>query len=248
MSFKDHFSGHAALYNQYRPDYPTALYRFLADNVPVHKLVWDCATGNGQAACALADYFDKVIATDASAAQLKQAQPHPKVEYLVAPAEQTPFADRSLYLITVAQALHWFELADFYREVQRVLKPGGALAVWSYNLLQCDPAIDVLLNRFYAETVGPWWPPERVHIENGYRHLPFPFPEEKSPGFAMQAQWDLWQLLGYLHTWSAVQRYQKEQSKDPVALIEPELTEHWGDPRKVRAIRWPLALRWGYLS
>lgn len=247
MGFKDHFSDHASLYSQYRPDYPAALYQFLAEKVAKHGLAWDCATGNGQAAIGLAEYFDKVVATDASAAQLSQAIAHPRVEYLVTPAEQTPFADQSVDLITVAQALHWFELEAFYREVRRVLKPGGILAVWSYNLLQCSPPIDAILNHFYAETVGPWWPPELTYIENGYRDLPFTFPEEISPGFALEAQWDLQQLFGYLRTWSAVQRFQKEQSTDPVALIETELTAQWGDPRQRRTIHWPLSLCFGRL-
>lgn len=245
MRFKDHFSGHSTLYSRYRPDYPPSLYRFLAEQAPQQELAWDCATGSGQAALGLAEHFSHVIATDASAAQLKQATPHPRVEYLVAPAEQVPLADHSVDLITVAQALHWFDLDGFYHEVRRVLRPDGVLAVWSYNLLQCEPAIDAVLNHFYAKTIGPWWPPERVHIENGYQDLAFPFTEEKSPDFAMQAQWSLPQLSGYLRTWSAVQRYQKEQGVDPVTLIEAGLAELWGEAEQVRIIRWPLSLRWG---
>lgn len=247
MRFKDHFSGHSGLYSRYRPSYPVAMYRFLSECAPARLLAWDCATGNGQAAFGLAEYFEKVIATDASAAQLGQAAPHPRVEYRVATAEQVPLADHSVDLITVAQALHWFDLEGFYREVRRVLKPQGVLAVWSYNLLQCEAAIDALLNRFYAETVGPWWPPERVHIEQGYRALPFPFDEKQSPVFAMQTCWNLEQLLGYLRTWSAVQRYRKEWGLDPVTLIETELATLWGDPEQTRIIRWPLTLRWGRL-
>lgn len=245
MGFKDHFSGHSMLYSRYRPTYPAALYRFLAEASPSRTLAWDCATGSGQAALGLAAHFERVIATDASAAQLKQAVPHQRVDYLVAPAERAPLGADSADLVTVAQALHWFDLDGFYREVRRVLKPGGVLAVWSYNLLECERAIDEVLSAFYAETVDPWWPPERVHIEQGYRDLPFPFIEEKNPAFAMQAEWSLPQLLGYLRTWSAVQRYQAERGSDPVTLIEPELAALWGDPEQRRTIRWPLSLRWG---
>lgn len=245
MSFKDHFSDHAALYSRYRPVYPPALYRFLAQCAPTQNLAWDCATGNGQAALGLAEYFDKVVATDASAAQLEQSVLHLRVDYRVAAAEQAPFADHSVDLITVAQALHWFELEAFYREVQRVLKPGGVLAVWNYNLLHCEPAIDAILNHFYAETVGPWWPPERVYIENDYQAMSFPFQEEQDPGFAMETRWELEQLLGYLRTWSAVQRFQKDKGFDPVTLIEPELSAQWGAPQERRTLHWPLSLRWG---
>ena len=162
MSFKDHFSGHSAIYSQYRPDYPPELYRFLAEQAPSRELAWDCATGNGQAALGLAAHFQHVIATDASSAQLEQACSHPQVEYCVTPAEEAPFADHSVDTVTVAQALHWFHIDRFYREVNRILKTGGVLAVWSYNLLYCEPDIDAILNHYYSDVVGDCWPAERA--------------------------------------------------------------------------------------
>lgn len=243
-SFKDHFSGHAALYSQYRPDYPADLYAFLARQTPAHHTAWDCATGSGQAAMALTGHFEQVIATDASASQLENASQNGKVDYRVSPAEASGLDEGSVDLITVAQALHWFDLQAFYAEVERVLKPGGVLAIWSYNLLRCSPEIDALLYHYYSEIVGPYWPPERIHIENGYRNLPFPYAEESSPDFAMIAEWSLEQLLGYLGTWSATQRYTKEIGADPIALIRNEITRLWGDTPH-RTITWPLNLRWG---
>lgn len=246
MGFKDHFSGHSALYSQYRPDYPPELYRFLAEQSPSRELAWDCATGNGQAALGLATHFKHVIATDASSAQLEQTVHHPRVEYCEAQAEEAPLADHSVDLVTVAQALHWFDIDRFYREVRRVLKPGGVLAVWSYSFLHCEPAIDTILNYYYRDIVGPYWPAERIHIENGYRDLPFPFEEPIAPEFAMHAQWNLSHLLGYLGTWSATQRYHKENGLDPVMLIEQQLATAWGPADATRLIHWPLSLRWGH--
>jgi len=245
-NFKDHFSGHAGLYSRYRPDYPSTLFRFLSGQVKQHDLAWDCATGNGQAAFGLSPYFDCVIATDASAAQLDNAIRADNITYRVAPSEQSGIADASIDLVTVAQALHWFDLGAFYAEVKRVLKPGGILAAWSYNLPECSPEIDAQIKRLYTEIVGPYWPPERAHIETSYRNLPFPFDEQLAPKLAMQSKWNLEQLLGYLHTWSAVQRYMNERGSDPVSLIERELTEAWGDPEKKHLLRWPLKLRWGF--
>jgi SAM-dependent methyltransferase len=245
MGFKDHFSGHSSLYSRYRPDYPQTLYRFLAGCTPAHQLAWDCATGNGQAALALAEHYDRVIATDASAAQIEQAVAGRNIEYRVAPAEDSGLETASVDLVTVAQALHWFDLDAFYREVSRVLNPGGVLAAWSYNFLQCEAIIDALLNRYYSEIVGPFWPPERVHIEKGYRDLPFPFEEESAPKLFMQSNWSLDQLLGYLRTWSATQRYTQAHGTDPVLLIEKELTSIWGAPGTIHTIYWPLTLRWG---
>lgn len=246
MRFKDHFSGHSELYSRYRPVYPAALYRFLADQAPSKALALDCATGSGQAAFGLAPLFRHVIATDASAAQLEKAEPAANIEYRVAPAEQSGLEDSSVDLITVAQALHWFDGERFYAEAERVLKPGGVLAVWCYGLLYCESAIEAQISYLYRDIVGPYWPPERIHIEQGYHDLPFPFKEQSSPEFYMTAEWDLQQLLGYLRTWSAVQRYTREKGHDPLDLVEQELAELWGDPLHHRPIRWPLSLRWGY--
>lgn len=245
MSFKDHFSGHAELYSQYRPSYPPELYAFLAEQAPATALAWDCATGSGQAAVTLADHFDRVIATDASAEQVKSAAPHSSVDYRVAPAEASEIDDESVDLVTVAQALHWFDHDAFFQEVSRVLRSDGLIAVWSYNLLRCTPEIDRLLYRYYSEIVGPFWPPERVHIENGYSDLPFPFERLPHPDFAMTTEWNMAQLMGYLATWSATRRYIDEHGSDPLLLIKQELAELWGEPERQRHIEWPLTLHLG---
>ena len=245
MSFKDHFSDHSGLYSRYRPDYPETLYRFLAGCVPSHQLAWDCATGNGQAALGLSPYFGKVVATDASAAQIQQAVAAENIDYRVVPAESSGLADTSVDLVTVAQALHWFDLDAYYIEVHRVLKPGGVLAVWSYSFLECETAVDAIIHHFYSDIVGPYWPAERIHIEKGYRDLPFPFEEQPAPLLTMQTDWTLEQLLGYLRTWSATQRYQKAHGFDPVTKIEADLTALWGSDREARPVSWPLTLRWG---
>ncbi len=179
--FKDHFSDQSGDYLRYRPSYPDALFAYLAEISPTRHLAWDCATGSGQAAQGLSAHFEKVIATDASAAQIDSAIPTANVHYRVASAESSGLPDHSVDLVTVAQALHWLDLERFYDEVRRVLKPGGLLAVWSYNLLRTDSAIDAQVDAFYSRTVGPYWPPERRWIENGYRDLPFPFPEMAPP-------------------------------------------------------------------
>lgn len=245
MAFKDHFSGHAALYSRYRPTYPAPLFDFLAGAAPSRALAWDCATGGGQAAVALAEKFDRVIATDASAQQIGEAKRHPKIEYRVAPAEAGGLEASSVDLLTVAQALHWFDLARFYAEAKRALKPGGVLAIWSYNLLSITPELDGLVNHFYHEIVGPYWPPERKLVEQGYRGIAFPFAEISAPEFAMGAGWTLGDFAGYLGTWSSVRRYMEANKGDPVAALLPSLRESWGEPEKIRRVSWPLELRAG---
>jgi ubiquinone/menaquinone biosynthesis C-methylase UbiE len=248
MTFKDHFSSGSPNYARFRPRYGRELFAHLASLVSNHRLAWDCATGNGQAAIPLSEFFDRVIATDASEEQIQSATRNSRIEYRVAPSEKTDLEATSCDLITVAQALHWFDLPAFYAEAKRVLKADGVLAVWSYNLLRIDPAIDSIVNRFYTDTVGPFWPPERKLVEKGYRDLPFPFEELNAPEFAMTAEWSVDALLGYLGTWSASKRYQKELGQDPIALIESELRRAWPEPGKPLLVRWPLAIRAGRLT
>ncbi len=240
---KDHFSGHAACYQQFRPNYPAPLFAYLASLCSSHDLAWDCATGNGQAAVELAPYFSSVIATDFSAQQLEQAPSVPNVRYLVAGADKAPIEDGTVDLVTVAQALHWFDLSSFYPEVRRVARPGGILAVWCYEMHHITPEIDAIVHRLYADIVGAYWPPERRIVEEGYRTLPFPFDEIAAPEFRMVHSWDLEHVLGYFGSWSSTQRYRKQNGEDPIALIADDLKAAWGDPEQIRDVVWPLNIR-----
>ena len=210
------------------------------------RSAWDCATGSGQAAVGLASRFERVIATDASAAQIAAAARHPRVEYHVAPAEASGLESGSVDLATVAQALHWLDRSAFYAEVRRVLRPDGFVAVWTYGHPTLDEArADEALRRFYSETVGPFWPPERVLVDAGYRTLDFPFAEVAPPAFEMKTQWSLSALLGYVGTWSSTTRFRETHGTDPVVALARELAPAWGDPETRRRITWPLALRVG---
>lgn len=246
MSFKDHFSRQAATYATFRPRYPEPLFDWLAALAPTHEQAWDCATGNGQAAVALASRFASVHATDASAAQLEHAEARSNITYACEPAEACSLPDSSVDLLTVAQALHWFDTDRFFREAQRVLKPGGVIAAWCYETFEMEADLDALLHGFYHQTVGPYWPPERRLLETGYRTLPWPFQEMAAPKLTLEVEWPLAGLLGYLRSWSASRRYEEVHGRDPVALLEAELTALWGDPERRRQVRWPLAMRVGY--
>jgi SAM-dependent methyltransferase len=245
LSFKDHFSQQAADYARFRPRYPRALFEFIAATAPNHSLALDCATGNGQAAIALTEFFHCVIALDASAAQIASAQPNDRVEYRVAPAESTGLSAHSVAAITVAQALHWFDLPIFNVEARRLLQPDGVLAAWAYNHLRISPEVDLLVRRFHDEIVGPFWPPERKLVGRGYRELPFPFEEIATPPFQIEVPWSLAHLLGYLRTWSATRRFLAANEQDPVGLIERELKHAWGNPAEEKLAIWPLTVRLG---
>lgn len=239
--FKDHFSDQSAGYAKYRPTYPNELFQFLSSVSSGHSLVWDCATGNGQAAVALADYFSNVIASDASRSQIDSAVVHPKVEYRVATADQSGLADNSVDLITVGQAFHWFDEKLFMAEAQRVLRPAGVLAIWAYQLGQVSPECDAIINILYEDIVGEYWLPERMMVDQGYSHLVMPGAPVVAPGFTMSVQWRAADMLGYLRTWSASKRYKAAQGTDPVAQIESELIGAWGDSE--RTVIWPLTIK-----
>ena len=215
MSFKDHFSKQAADYAKFRPRYPQELFDYLGKIAPSRQLAWDCGTGNGQAAVGIASVFDHVIATDASEKQIANAQPHERVEYRVAPAESSGIESRTLDLIMVAQAIHWFDLSRFYQEVSRVLKNNGVFAASAYKFLHIAPEIDQLVNhRYYDKIAGPFWPSERVLVEE-FEKLPFPFSEVQTASFEMTAQWDMKHLVGYLRSWSATQRFIAANNRRP---------------------------------
>ena len=242
----DRFSGHASLYAQYRIDYPAELYEFILASVGERRAAWDCATGNGQVAGALADLFEHVEATDISETQLILAVQKPNIHYQHSPAEQTPFADHSFDLITVAQALHWFDVAAFHREVRRVAKPGATIAEWGYGLVQLSPDLDPVMLDFYRNRIGPYWDPQRAFIDNAYATLPFPFAEAKRATFTARRSWSLERFLNYLRTWSAVRQYIHENEADPVTELGEEFAPIWGEGD--RDVCFPIFLRVGRVN
>lgn len=241
--FKDHFSAQAEAYERHRPGYPPALFVFLADLAPSRRRALDLATGNGQAAVGLAAFFDEVLATEPSQTQLEQARRHPRVTYRQESAEHIDEADESFDLLAAAQAAHWFDWVRFPAEAQRVLRPGGIIALWTYEMFRADAAIDALLADFYRNVTGPYWPRERRHVEEHYASLPLPCEELPAPAFALETRWSCEDALGYLGTWSAVQRYRRMRGGDPVGLIEPALRSAWGSGE--RLLSWPIHLRLG---
>ena len=242
-TFADHFSSASSGYAAYRPTYPAALFDWLAASCIERRRAWDCGTGNGQAAVHLAHHFHDVIATDPSNAQIEHRKEARGVHYGVMSAEASAIAAASIDLVTVAQALHWFNLARFYQEVRRVVKPGGAICVWTYGLLSIADEIDGPLRHFYRNELGGFWPAERALVDDGYGSIDFPFRELTPPAFEMHMDWTLSDLAGFLATWSAVTRYQHERGYNPVPAFIESIATSWGDPAQRRRVRWPLEVR-----
>lgn len=243
-AFKDHFSSRAAGYAKFRPSYPEALFDWLAGLAPGRALAWDAGTGNGQAARALASRFERVLATDASEQQIAHAEPREGITFSVAPAHESELGPATCDLVTAAQALHWFDIPAFFREAHRVLKPRGIVAVWTYGGPALDdPACDAVLQNYVRE-VDPYWPPERVLVETGYRTVAFPFEEIEAPALELELMTTVDAFAGYVRTWSATERYGKELGKDPVIGVEAALLRLW--PRgESRRAHWRLSVRAG---
>jgi len=244
MSPRDYFSGCSSQYAAFRPRYPPSLFEWLSSVSSGHERVWDCACGNGQASVDLAGHFKEIYGTDLSAQQLAHAEAHPRVNYRVGLAEASGLPDDFVDLVTVAQALHWFDVDRFYQEARRVGRPGALLAVWCYGVCEIPPARgNAELQHYYSDIVGPYWMPERHLVESGYSTLPFPVPEIQPPTFVLQLEWTLEQLLGYVSSWSASGRYLKERGEDPVPALRSALRSHWGADTDRATVRWPLSVR-----
>ena len=240
------FSLRSDQYARHRPSYPRSLFDHLSGLADQHELAWDCATGNGQAAVASAEFFARLEATDISAEQIRHRLPHPRVAYHVGSAEHAPLAGNVFDAVLVAQAVQWVNLERFYAEALRVLKPNGVLAVWGYGLFEIQPEIDRVIANELFEPIDSFWAEGNRLLMNGYAALPFPLTEiQDRPALVMQVEWDLPQLSAYLRTWSAVKRSAAHFGIDPVARLERALESAWGAPDKVWEVHMPLSLRVG---
>lgn len=242
MSFKDHFSSHAAAYAAYRPSYPPELAAWLASITPTPETALDVGCGSGQLSLLLARHFERVIATDPSARQIESAVPHTKIAYRVARAEKSDLPDASVDLLTAAQAAHWFDLPAFFADARRVLKPGGVIALVTYAGMEPVSEIERSIDHFRTVTIADYWPPERAMVENDYRDIALPFARIAAPPFFIEVRWPLAAVIGYLDTWSAVRAMERSIGRGPLDIFIATLGEMWGDPEMVRTIRWPLTI------
>jgi SAM-dependent methyltransferase len=245
--FKDHFSQLAARYVAHRPTYPLELVNFLADRAPRENVAWDCGCGSGQLSTLLAERFAKVYATDASAKQIENAVPHPRVTYSCTPAEASALESGMADLIVAAQAAHWFDLPDFYQEARRVGHSGSLLALVCYGIVKLDQQLDPIIDHFYFTVLGPYWPSERKYVEEGYRSFDFPFREFAAPEMQISVQWNLSDFLGYIDTWSSVAAMDRALGREKHERFNRELSRAWNPAEGTRQVKWPLTVRAGFL-
>ena len=246
QSFQDYFSKQAAVYSKFRPSYPSELFEFLKGLTNEHQLAWDCGTGNGQSAIELAKIYEQVFATDPSSEQIKNAFPHHSIVYKVEAAETPHFInDHSVDLITVAQAVHWFDLDKFYTQAKRVLKLSGVIAIWAYNLPIIEPKIDSIIQDFHDNVVGEFWLPENKLIDSEYSTISFPFCEINTPEFFIRKQTTLYDTIGHIRSWSATQKFIDKHRFSPIDAVTTRIKEHWEDPYQQKETSWKLILKVG---
>ena len=224
-----YFSDHSDLYAQARPRYPDRLFKYLAEQCQETECAWDCGTGSGQSAISLARYFSRVDATDVSREQIVNAVEHPQVRYAVEPAEKTAFPDASFDLITVAQALHWFDFAKLWPEVQRTLKPGGIFSAWAYTWFHVSERVDAVVERDLLEPIRRYWAPQNRLAWDGYRNVFFPFEELAVPEIQMNLAWNVDELVAYVRTWSATRRYIEANGQEFLEGFADRVKGAWGD-------------------
>ena len=244
MTFADHFSEKSAQYAAARPGYPAELFAAIAKAAPGHAGAWDCATGSGQAAIGLAAHFLPVEATDASEQQIANAIAHPRVRYSVQVSERTHFEPAAFDAVTVAQALHWFDLERFYDEVRRVLRPGGVIAAWAYDWSSVSPEVDFALQRHLLARIRPYWPEQVNRMQSGFMQMPFPFAPVVLPPMKIEMAWTPAQYLAYIETWSATRAYVAEHGRGALEQTESAMRKAWGEDR-ARTVTMALHVRCG---
>ncbi|EEA92093.1 class I SAM-dependent methyltransferase [Pseudovibrio sp. JE062] len=241
-----HFQNAGEDYAKYRPTYPPELVEFLAAQCKRHYLAVDVGCGTGQFSALIARHFQQVLATDVSASQIENAAAVPNIRFAVEPAERCSAEGTSVDLIVAAQAAHWFDLQSFYQEARRIAAPSCVLALVSYGVLSIDNAkCNDRFRQFYYDEIGPYWPPERQHVDNGYASFDFPFEELSYPAMSIERDWSLEQFLGYVRTWSSVKAAAKEGKANLTDSFAKELAGLWGDPQERCKISWPIAMRLG---
>jgi ubiquinone/menaquinone biosynthesis C-methylase UbiE len=239
------FSSLSESYQKFRPSIPKLFFDFLFTTVYEQGRAWDCAAGTGQNSKALKAGFKNVAATDISSQMIKKAQRHSGINHCVAQSECACFKDQIFDLVLVAQAIHWFDLPMFYNEVKRVLKKDGIIAAVAYGFSSIEQSIDLILEKFRFQFLDPYWHPRAKMVFEGYQNLSFPFEEIEIEPIHLKIRWNMYELLGFMRTWSGVKKFIEDHNEDPVLKIVDVLEREWGNPESKKELTFPLYTRIG---
>ena len=241
------FSKQSELYARYRPGYPDELFEFIFSHLNKKEMAWDACTGSGQVASVLSEHFSKVFANDISREQLSHAPEKSNIEYVKVAAEETGFPGNIFDLITIAQAIHWLDFDQFYKEVIRTAADGCLIAVIGYGMVRINEDINPYIDKFYNYTFSEYFSENRRYLDRHYKTIPFPFDEIESPEFTNKLDWSIHDLAGYLNSWSTVQKFKDDKGFNPAEKLIKELKPHWSEGEE-KEVNFPVFLRLGRVS
>ncbi|XP_071806057.1 putative methyltransferase DDB_G0268948 [Asterias amurensis] len=248
-------AAHASLYHKFRPSLPHQVFERILCHLQEKKsqpfkLAIDVGCGSGQMTRPLASHFEKVIGVDVSESQLEAARQitnSPNVEYRIGVAEKLPAEDGTVDLVTSSQAVHWFDYGAFLKEVHRVLRPHGSLAIIAHGnrvphtCKEHDRSKDEKLEKLHTDfyegsALAPYWSERRKHIDNLYSDFTIPYDGSirDDTTIEMIEEMTVASFIGYLRSWSAYQSFseQNPEATDPLVQFYERLTEILGVDKK----------------
>ncbi|XP_071543816.1 putative methyltransferase DDB_G0268948 isoform X3 [Panulirus ornatus] len=216
-------TAHAAVYAKFRPQTPATLtdrvISFLTEKYKESlAAAADVGCGSGQSTQVLGPHFASVTGLDISEAQISEAtkqNTRTNISFKVSGAEKLPFPNSSLQLVTAGQACHWFDLPKFYQEVDRVLVPGGVLALYGYLFPQpihgdlTEKLGDIIEDVYQKDTNGYWESGiEDVGTCYGDQKYIIPYPDLiRDDTHFVDKIASVSDLTGYITSWSGFQNF-----------------------------------------
>lgn len=232
-------------YARYRPTYPREIAPALAELSKEHGCALDVGCGTGQLTELLAPHYSTAVGIDVSHSQVAAATGD--AVYAVADASGLPVREKSVDLITVAQAAHWIDLDRFYHQVRASAVPGAAIALVSYGLcIIDDPEVDRVYQEFYYGDFHDYWDARRIHVETGMRDLPFPFDMLDVSCPDIVCTMGVHDFVAYLGTWSATANARSDGHGHLLDEFAAHLELVWGS--RQLEVRWPVAVRAGRIA
>ncbi|XP_053184997.1 putative methyltransferase DDB_G0268948 [Scomber japonicus] len=229
---------HAASYWKYRICPSDHLIQQVLDFLEKQKgqpyeLAVDVGCGSGQGTLLLAKHFASVVGTDVSSAQLEMAVQHakePNITYRQCVAEELPFADSSVDLMTAMSAFHWFDRPRFLKEVHRVLKPHGCLALLNYTIDMelsypdcCPQTLNQVCKEFYAALHpyrSPHLGPSSIELyREAYETIPYPDKEWQECMWVRKPM-PLSSYMGLVESFSSYQALLRDDTEKAIRLSE----------------------------
>ncbi|KAK4319005.1 hypothetical protein Pmani_010090 [Petrolisthes manimaculis] len=226
------------MYSKFRPRPPTSLTPRIVSYLKEKydgplTAATDVGCGSGQTTHILTSHFKHVTGLDISQAQINQANTlndNPHVSFKVSGAESLPFAATSLQLVTAGQACHWFDMKKFYDEVDRILVPGGVLALYGYLFpepinTRADNKLKEILKQVYKEELSGYIQKgsEDVYLNNykldKYNMIYYKHSQIRDESHYTDRTVTVADLTGYIGTWSGLQNFRQDKGEEAAQKV-----------------------------